>query len=77
MRDPKRIPVILAEIAAFWVKHPGMRLGQLICSADPYGEPFYVEDDVLIKNLKKLECEACEDRPLVEGAVCGNCRRKG
>lgn len=77
MRDPNRIPGILAELAVFWTKHPGMRLGQIIASADPHGDAFYLEDDVLIKNLKALECECCEDRQLCKGAVCHNCERKG
>jgi hypothetical protein len=77
MRDPNRIIPVLNALAQFWIKHPGMRLGQIICSADPYGDPFYVEDDVLMKRIKELECEACEDRQLVEGAECHNCGRKG
>lgn len=30
MRDPERIPKVMARLMALWLKNPDMRLGQLI-----------------------------------------------
>jgi len=53
MRDPKRIPEVLAAIREIWEKNPGLRFGQLLLNL---GNDFnyYVEDDQLIKTLKKV-----------------------
>lgn len=53
MRDPKRIPIVLEAIRKHWEKVPDWRLGQLIVNASSC-DPFYMEDDILIKNLEKL-----------------------
>lgn len=78
MRDPERIVKVLQEIAVFWLAHPDLRLGQILQMAAKGSDPFYMEEDTLIFALRcGMECERCEDRQLVPGAVCGNCGRKG
>lgn len=49
-RNPDRIPIVLAAVATAWMKHPDLRLGQLIVNAT-LGDPFYVEDDALVEKL--------------------------
>ncbi len=78
MRDPKRIVKVLKEIEGFWVRHPDMRLGQIISNAafeakgDP--DPFYVEDEALVKALPEMECPVCRDRPVL--SRCHGCGRE-
>lgn len=51
MRDPKRIPEVLEAVRHAWEKYPDLRLGQLLsCAAT--GDPFYLEDDVLVAQLR-------------------------
>ena len=52
MRDPKRIDKILDELKSIWVKHPDLRLGQLLLNVIPETYLYYVEDDDLIKAIK-------------------------
>ena len=52
MRDPKRIPTVLQELARTWTKYPDMRLCQLIVNVTNEKDPFYVEDDELVERLK-------------------------
>ena len=54
MRDPARIPRLLALIEAIWLKNPDMRLCQMIGNALPPGDHYHVEDDVLIVELERL-----------------------
>jgi hypothetical protein len=35
MRDPARIPKVLAALQAYWDKHPDLRLGQIIVNLSP------------------------------------------
>ncbi len=52
MRDPDRIPKILAEIESIWCKLPDMRLGQLVaCVTDDF---FTIEDEKLVQALHKM-----------------------
>ncbi|MCK9556326.1 hypothetical protein M0R19_08925 [Candidatus Pacearchaeota archaeon] len=51
MRDPKRINRILKELKNIWKELPDLRLGQLIQNL---GDVYYIEDDDLIKRLRKL-----------------------
>jgi organic radical activating enzyme len=53
MRDPNRIPEVLAEIERLWRMVPDWRLGQLIVNVAG-GDPFNVEDDRLIELVKTL-----------------------
>ena len=53
MRDPDRLPKILAEIESIWCKLPDMRLGQLIAcvAADNL---FTIDDENLVQALHKM-----------------------
>ena len=54
MRDPKRIPEILALIQQGWEKVPDWRFGQIIENLRRYistNDLFYIEDDEMIKKI--------------------------
>lgn len=54
MRDPARIPEVLFHIKKVWECHPDWRFCQLIVNF--FGrDPFYVEDEDVIKRLEKFE----------------------
>lgn len=55
MRDPKRIKIILKHIERIWNKCYDLRLGQLIVNVTKQNDPFYVDDDQLIEQLKQFE----------------------
>lgn len=59
MRNPARIPKILALLERYWELHPDLRLGQLLYSLLPANldDPFYLEDDVLVERLGVLDVE--------------------
>lgn len=54
MRNPDRIPKILAEICQIWQRQPDMRLGQLIVAANKNRDPFYIEDEELVRAMKAV-----------------------
>lgn len=58
MRDPNRIPEVLATLAAYWLQFPDMRLGQIVSNSsiirNGNADPFYLEDDDLIVVLNDL-----------------------
>lgn len=62
MRDPNRIPVILAEIEKLWAQVPDWRLGQLTMNAVG-GDPFYVEDSQLVNMMRELIEPPAEPEP--------------
>jgi len=60
MRDPNRIKPLLAQIEAYWTKHPDLRLAQIISNANSFRQigsdqinhdVFYLEDEDLLQNL--------------------------
>lgn len=64
MRDPARIPRILALLEQRWKEAPDQRLGQLVVNfaesrmnidhgGYEAGDPFYVEDDVIEASLER------------------------
>lgn len=55
MRDPKRIPKVLARIQAFWEKNPDLRLGQLVSNLAGNEDVFYVEDSKMERNLQNFQ----------------------
>ena len=57
MRNPKRIPKILKLIEKIWLKHPDLRLTQLIAACFDRENIYYVEDDILMSNLLERYCE--------------------
>ena len=54
MRDPDRIDKILEEVKRVWEKFPDLRLGQLLLNIPISGDIYYIEDEQLIRELKKL-----------------------
>lgn len=60
MRDPDRIDPMLQEIERIWKENPDWRLGQVIGNAIRETNAvlntdfFFIEDDVVMKGLKKL-----------------------
>lgn len=56
MRDPHRIPVVLAKLEQTWGRYPDLRLGQLLTVATEHTKVdlFYVEDEVLYDGLDNL-----------------------
>jgi uncharacterized protein YihD (DUF1040 family) len=55
MRDPARISRVLEALRVAWVKHPDMRLGQLLNNLTRANEQiFHVEDEVYEGRLKLL-----------------------
>ena len=56
MRDPNRIPRVLNLLGKVWAEVPDWRLGQLIenIARDMgWNDAYYMEDDVLQKELRK------------------------
>jgi hypothetical protein len=53
-RDPARIPMILAEVQRMWLKHPDLRLGQLILNVATENRLYNMEDVPLIQELQHL-----------------------
>ena len=67
MRDPNRIEEVILALETYWVDHPDMRLGQIICNAarafdeeGNYGpipdtqRIFNMEEPRLLEGLKAL-----------------------
>ena len=58
MRDPNRIPKTLKAVEKLWKGNPDWRLGQLIVNiarSAGYGDPFFIEDDRLVKEIRRWE----------------------
>lgn len=53
MRDPKRIPKVLKEIEKSWSKYPDLRFCQWLHFITKLDDPFYLEDDELIKLIRR------------------------
>jgi len=54
LRDPLRIPKILALLEEYWHRFPDMRLGQIVSNAANELEMpvYYMEDEELIQYLE-------------------------
>ena len=53
MRDPQRIPLLLARLQKAWETVPDWRLCQLVLNATG-DDPFYVEDEQFILIVEAL-----------------------
>lgn len=57
-RDPDRINTVLEELEKYWKDYPDLRLGQLIFILSSkhrnIDDPFYMEDDELLRTLKEI-----------------------
>ena len=49
MRDPERIGPVLAELGEYWVRHPDLRLGQIMGNL---GIGYYTEEFELLLSLR-------------------------
>lgn len=54
MRDKARIFNILIELEKFWFNNPELRICQIMRLASEIDDSFYVEDLIILKNLRKL-----------------------
>lgn len=62
MRDPNRIPELLATLGAIWTYCPDMRLGQIIVNATGHtGDMFHYEDDEMLEKLQQF-LALCQQR---------------
>lgn len=57
MRDPERIPKVLAELQKLWELVPDWRFGQLLVNLPFEHDPFHMEDDEMIQFLQKMQKE--------------------
>lgn len=51
MRDPTRIDRVLEVVKKYWERNPDLRLCQLLGNCFGFNDLYYVEDDVLVKEL--------------------------
>lgn len=54
MRNPNRIRPFLEEVERLWNKVPDWRFGQLICNIPYSRDPFFLEEDEFLEEMKKL-----------------------
>lgn len=52
MRDPKRIDIVLQQLATLWKATPDLRLGQMILNVMNDVQLYYIEDVDLISTLE-------------------------
>ena len=55
MRDPNRIPEFCNEIAEIWQRNvPDWRFGQLWYNVFKGADPFYMEEEIVLKRIKEF-----------------------
>ena len=60
-KDIERVNTTLAKLQDYWLKHPYLRLGQIVYNSfmsEPNkgrGDIFYLQDKDFVKGLKSLE----------------------
>lgn len=58
MRDSKHIDEMLETLREYWLRHPDLRLGQIVVNAcrprTPCPDVFYTEDDVILDRLTSM-----------------------
>ncbi|MBQ1734735.1 MAG: hypothetical protein II038_07630 [Lachnospiraceae bacterium] len=52
MRDINRIEPMLEELKCVWEQYPDLRLGQLICDIVPEDKLYYIEDNLMMKQIR-------------------------
>ena len=57
MRNPERIRPLCERLADAWKKLPDLRLGQLLVDSLGGKDPFYIEDEDLIRMLERFVWE--------------------
>lgn len=75
MRDPNRIPQVLANIEKIWQVYPDMRLGQLIANLAAWAEVsvWDIEEDVLVDEIERH----LKNREAIERGEMEKLRRGG
>ena len=58
MRNPERIRPLCERLADAWMKLPDLRLGQLLVDSLGGKDPFYIDDEDLIRMLERFVREA-------------------
>jgi uncharacterized protein YihD (DUF1040 family) len=53
MRDPARIDKILKVVKTYWKRNPDLRLCQLLGNCFGFNDLYYVEDEVLVKEIEE------------------------
>lgn len=54
MRNPERIIPLCERLAEAWKKIPDLRLGQLLVDSLGGKDPFYIEDEDLIRMIEQF-----------------------
>ena len=55
MREPSRIPEVMARIQKLWEQHPDLRLGQLLLNIHyPATAIYFMEDDEIVTQLELM-----------------------
>ena len=67
MRDPSRIPRLMAKLRAYWEANPDLRLGQILSNQGLEDYVFFIEDDVIESRIpvvepRSSEVSRCADR---------------
>jgi uncharacterized protein YihD (DUF1040 family) len=65
MRNKERIDEILGLLSNYWKQYPDLRFGQIAVIISNQNDPFYVEDDVIIKRLQE-EIEIIRDNSIFD-----------
>lgn len=55
MRNPKRIDVVIEELRSLWKSIPDYRFAQLFMNLVETPDPFYMEDEYLIKRIREYK----------------------
>lgn len=62
MRNPERIRPLCDRLAEAWEKLPDLRLGQLLVDSLNGKDPFYTEDEDLIRMIERFVRESAEKK---------------
>lgn len=61
MRNPERIPAVLAVVERYWRKHPDLRFGQLMQAVEihlkqtyDHVDTYWMEEETLVRVLEEM-----------------------
>ena len=54
LRDKNRIKPFLKQFEKLWTENPDYRFGQLVSAISNVDDAFYIEDDILLKNINSF-----------------------
>jgi hypothetical protein len=55
MRNPKRIDIVIEELRNLWKTIPDFRFAQLFMNLVETPDPFYMEDEFLLKRIREYK----------------------